>query len=116
VTVLDGGTIVHAYSLALAILLPITLAHTASAQAQTFGDFDCTVDCSGHEAGYNWADPHGIDNEEDCPDGNSQSFHEGCIAYTRDSNQGADEDDQGNTVGMPQERPDGDDNDDDDDK
>ena len=108
----------RAYSLALAVLLPVTLAHTASAQAQTFGDFDCTVDCSGHEAGYNWADQHGIDDEKNCPDGNSQSFHEGCIAYTRDSNQGADEDVQSNTVGMPQQRPDGDDddNDDDDDK
>lgn len=109
----------RAYSVASATLLFLTLGHIASAQAQTFGDFNCTVDCSGHEAGYNWADQHGIHNEEDCPDGNSQSFHEGCIAYTRDSNQGADEDDQGNTVGIPRERTGGDDDDnadDDDDK
>jgi hypothetical protein len=103
------------YTLALAISLPITLAHTVSARAQTFGDFDCTVDCSGHAAGYKWADQHRINDEENCPDGNSQSFHEGCIAYTRDPNQTLDQDEPGDTVGMPQDQPDGDDDDNDDD-
>jgi hypothetical protein len=105
----------RAYIVALAILLPTTVAHTACAQAQTFGGFDCTEDCSGHAAGYKWADQHGIDSEYDCPEGNSQSFHEGCIAYTRDPNQGADEDDQGNSLGMPMQSPDADDDNDDDD-
>lgn len=104
----------RAYTLALAISLPITLVHAASARAQTFGDFDCTVDCSGHAAGYKWANQHGINNEEDCPDGNSQSFHEGCISYTRDPNQALDQDEHDDTVGMPQYQPNGDDDDDND--
>lgn len=40
----------------------------------------CTEDCSGHEAGYQWAEEMGIDNPDDCG-GNSQSFVEGCEAY-----------------------------------
>ena len=69
----------------------------ASAQDRTYGGFDCTVDCSGHAAGYKWADGHDITDELDCPDGNSQSFHEGCVAYTQDnmrSDLDADDDDQ----------------------
>ena len=40
---------------------------------------------SGHEAGYNWAEEHDIDNEDDCDaagdTSNSPSFAEGCKAY-----------------------------------
>lgn len=48
-------------------------------QAKTwmFGDYRCKQDCSGHQAGYDWAKKHGIDDEDDCA-GNSQSFMEGC--------------------------------------
>lgn len=42
----------------------------------------CTEDCSGHEAGYEWADENGINDESDC-DGTSNSFNEGCAAYVR---------------------------------
>ena len=42
--------------------------------------YPCTVDCSGHEAGYQWAEEKGIDDPDDCG-GNSNSFIEGCIAY-----------------------------------
>ena len=68
----------------LAAFLVSAAVYTATAQVGTFGEFDCTVDCSGHAAGFRWAESHGIDSEEDCPYGNSQSFHEGCIAYTHD--------------------------------
>lgn len=53
------------------------------------GDADCTVDCSGHEAGWKWAKEHDITNDDDCG-GNSQSFIEGCQAYARheDSDEG----------------------------
>jgi hypothetical protein len=51
--------------------------------------FNCTVDCSGHEAGYRWAEQHSIDDEDYCPDGDSESFHEGCIAYVRGEPQAA---------------------------
>ena len=40
----------------------------------------CTVDCSGHEAGYAWAEVQGIDDPDECG-GNSQSFIEGCEEY-----------------------------------
>src|SRR3989344_3121695 len=49
-----------------------------------FGGYECTVDCSGHEAGYNWAELHDIDNYDDC-EGNSQSFIEGCYSYVEDN-------------------------------
>jgi hypothetical protein len=49
----------------------------------TFRGDDCTVDCSGHEAGYRWAEEHDITDEEMCG-GNSESFIEGCQAYARE--------------------------------
>ena len=49
----------------------------------------CTTDCSGHEAGYNWAEQHGIDDEADCDhaeeNSNSPTFGEGCRAYIREN-------------------------------
>lgn len=50
----------------------------------TFNGYDCTDDCSGHEAGYNWAEENGIYDENDCG-GNSNSFIEGCISYTEEN-------------------------------
>lgn len=41
--------------------------------------YGCTDDCSGHEAGYRWAEDHEINDPSDCG-GNSQSFIEGCEA------------------------------------
>jgi hypothetical protein len=98
----------------LAILLALGFANTASAQYRTYGGFECTVDCSGHEAGYEWAQRKGIDDEYDCPQGNSQSFHEGCIAYTQDNARDPYSDDDGNMAGRGVSRPmdsDDDDND-----
>jgi hypothetical protein len=40
----------------------------------------CTQDCSGHEAGFQWAADHGITEPGDCG-GRSQSFIEGCETY-----------------------------------
>jgi len=51
---------------------------------QTFYGYDCTQDCSGHEAGYNWAEENDISDEYDC-DGNSNSFNEGCTAYVEEN-------------------------------
>lgn len=48
---------------------------------RTFGSYNCTDDCSGHAAGYNWAASKGIYDPEDCG-GNSLSFIEGCLEYT----------------------------------
>lgn len=70
----------------------VLLGLSVSAQAQTFHGYGCTQDCSGHEAGYNWAEENGITDPDDC-DGNSQSFTEGCQAYAEE--EGPSYDDQG---------------------
>ncbi|WP_460821530.1 hypothetical protein [Lysobacter olei] len=51
---------------------------------QKFGDFTCAGDCSGHKAGYNWAEEKGITDEGQCG-GKSQSFVEGCKQWARDA-------------------------------
>ena len=52
------------------------------ARGEFAGD-GCTEDCSGHEAGAQWAAEHGIDDPDDCG-GKSWSFEEGCRAYAED--------------------------------
>lgn len=44
-----------------------------------FRGYNCTDDCSGHKAGYNWALKKGITDPEQCG-GRSMSFVEGCRA------------------------------------
>lgn len=51
---------------------------------KSFNGYECTEDCSGHEAGYNWAEENDISDVYDC-DGNSNSFNEGCEAYVEDN-------------------------------
>jgi hypothetical protein len=43
--------------------------------------YPCTKDCSGHMAGYAWAERNGIDDEDYCG-GSSNSFWEGCKSKT----------------------------------
>jgi len=50
---------------------------------QSFMGYECTEDCSGHEAGYEWAEDNDISDIYDCG-GNSDSFIEGCQAYVED--------------------------------
>lgn len=52
-------------------------------QTSGFKGFSCRDDCSGHEAGYDWAESNDITHEDQC-DGNSDSFNEGCTAYVYD--------------------------------
>ena len=49
----------------------------------TSDSWDCTDDCGGHDAGYEWAADNGITDSNDC-DGNSNSFIEGCEAYANE--------------------------------
>jgi hypothetical protein len=49
----------------------------------TRDNWECTDDCSGHEAGYQWAEDKGITDPDDCG-GNSNSFIEGCEAYANE--------------------------------
>lgn len=48
--------------------------------APTFHGRPCTTDCSGHAAGYEWAEKKGLEDPEDCT-GKSRSFIEGCRTY-----------------------------------
>jgi hypothetical protein len=49
----------------------------------TSDNWECTDDCSGHEAGYDWASDQGISDPDDCG-GKSDSFIEGCEAYANE--------------------------------
>jgi hypothetical protein len=48
-----------------------------------FHGYICTDDCSGHEAGYAWAENNDVTDAGDCG-GNSNSFYEGCVAYAEE--------------------------------
>ena len=52
-------------------------------ETPTFNGYECTDDCSGHEAGYNWAEENGVTSVDDCG-GNSNSFIEGCESYAEE--------------------------------
>jgi hypothetical protein len=99
---------------ALPVFAMFALVYTARTHDRThdrtYAGFNCTVDCSGYEAGYRWAEQNSIDDEDYCPDGDSESFHEGCIAYVEGEPQAAN--DNGMSTGMPMIT----DRDDDDDK
>lgn len=46
-------------------------------------NYVCIQDCSGHEAGFAWAQDNEITDASDCG-GNSQSFIEGCEAFAEE--------------------------------
>ncbi|WP_273793187.1 hypothetical protein [Brucella anthropi] len=52
---------------------------------KTFGPYTCKDDCSGHQAGYNWAKKKAVRDDAQCRS-NSQSFTEGCLYYTQQTN------------------------------
>lgn len=83
----------------------------ATAQTErTFGGHECTVDCTGHAAGYEWAEVNGVTNALQCPRlRNRNSFYEGCLVYLDDPSRGAEEDDDGNPVGALEDQDDEDD-------
>lgn len=62
--------------------MPAGLSSLPSTHLYFKGD-PCTIDCSGHEAGYEWAEENGIDDPDDC-DGKSDSFIEGCRSYAEE--------------------------------
>lgn len=54
------------------------------------GTYICTQDCSGHEAGFEWAQQHDVADPSDCG-GTSNSFIEGCEAFAEERQQQADQ-------------------------
>jgi hypothetical protein len=90
----QGANMYKSLSL-LALFLSVT-----AASAREFGGYECTVDCSGHKAGYEWAETRNITSERQCEAilrrwPNRNSFYEGCLVYVEDPTRGADEDDDG---------------------
>jgi hypothetical protein len=63
---------------------PVNLKNYPTIYTNTFHGNACTGDCSGHEAGWQWAEDENISTVDGCT-GNSQSFIEGCIAYVEDN-------------------------------
>jgi hypothetical protein len=77
--------------------------NVSESAARTFGENECTDDCSGHKAGYEWAEVRGITDLSTCESilsrsPNRTSFYEGCVTYTEDPSRGADEDDDGEEI------------------
>jgi hypothetical protein len=52
-------------------------------ETQYFHDVECTEDCSGHEAGYKYAEKNGFNSSASCT-GKSDSFVEGCRIYAKE--------------------------------
>ena len=84
----------HKTLIALVAFVAALSLNLPSAVAQTFRGYPCTVDCSGHEAGYEWAERKGIEDPDDCG-GNSNSFIEGCEAWAEEQQDDDDSSDDG---------------------
>jgi len=85
------------------MLVVLVFAAPAPAEAQglTFGGYECTTDCSGHEAGYQWAESHHITEAAHCEEmlvrsPRRTSFYEGCLTYVEDPDHGPDPDEDEN--------------------
>lgn len=70
----------------------------AEGQDRQFGGYDCMDDCTGHAAGYRWAETRRVRSPGGCPVNAGTSFYEGCLSYTEDPLRGADEDDDGEPI------------------
>lgn len=56
--------------------------YRAQPEAPAFGSYRCTQSCSGHRAGYDWAQRRGVTRFDQCA-GRSRSFIEGCFVYVQ---------------------------------
>ena len=56
----------------------------SSSEAKSFHGENCTQDCSGHKAGYEWARKKHITTKEQCG-GKSNSFVEGCRSWVEEN-------------------------------
>lgn len=74
-----------------------------TAGSREFGGYECTDDCSGHKAGYEWAQARGLKSATACETllmrwPNRNSFYEGCLTYLAEPYRGAEEDDDGDDI------------------
>lgn len=63
-----------------AMALLVSILSSAMTSAATFDGNQCLGDCSGHQAGYDWAEQNDIEDESSCSTP-STSFNEGCQSY-----------------------------------
>jgi hypothetical protein len=70
------------------------LAGPARAGNETFGGFECPIDCKGHRAGFVWAHENHVPNKSSCIVG-SREFIEGCQAFIDNPLRNSDLDDSG---------------------
>lgn len=59
------------------------LARQRAYERTHFGGYACKSDCSGHRAGYAWAEDNEIEDDRDC-EGNSRSFIQGCFVWVEE--------------------------------
>lgn len=96
----DGSEASERHEVAEATLEVATEQATDEVSAGTFEEYGdestCTEDCSGHDAGFEWAKENGVTDSSECG-GSSQSFIEGCEAYAEAIDERAQEiaDDEG---------------------
>ncbi len=57
--------------------------YDAVTHTQRFHGVACSGDCSGHKAGYAWAEANN-DEDMDACENPSKSFQEGCLIYFRE--------------------------------
>lgn len=77
-----------------AIALALSLLASTSS-AREFNGYPCTHDCSGHEAGYDWAQRKDVTDPDSCR-GTSNSFIEGCRAAAEERQQEESDDGENN--------------------
>jgi hypothetical protein len=90
------------FALLLGVAVP-TIGTVEACRARTFGDYECTLDCSGHKAGYEWAEARDITEKAACEAilrrwPRRVSFYEGCLVYVEDPARGSEEDDDGDEI------------------
>ncbi|WP_338505917.1 hypothetical protein [Pseudomonas poae] len=73
------------------VMLLVSMPGITTAHAVTFDGNPCLSDCSGHQAGYDWAEHNDIDDESSCSTP-SASFNEGCESYVEENASSSPED------------------------
>jgi hypothetical protein len=88
---------VRAIVTTLVLCFAASAVRAVEAQTRTFGGYACTLDCSGHRAGYQWAESHHVADADECEKilertPNRTSFYEGCMTYVDDPDHGPEPD------------------------
>ncbi len=83
-------------SICAAISFAGTLLFSTSADARSFGGYECKRrTCAGYIRGYLWAERGHVKDPRLCEVTNSRAFRAGCMVYTQDPKRGVDADDNG---------------------